>query len=241
MTEVESIYRTAETVSYWTEPEEHDFYPLFPEYSRLERLADGAIHVVGVLSGVVAVAVLIAVAAPHGDAWTLSSLAIYGAGMLAMFSCSALYHLTRRPKLKTVFRRWDHAAIFLKIAGTYTPFVLLKLGGALSVVLMSGVWIIALIGAPLQLFAPALLARIGVWLYLGQGWLVVFALDPLTRSVSATAGALVIAGGLLYTIGVVFHLWEKLPFSNAIWHFFVLVATFCFYGAILGDIALAQG
>ncbi|MEM1419262.1 MAG: hemolysin III family protein [Pseudomonadota bacterium] len=238
MTETEPVYRTPETATYWTEPEEHDFYPRFPEYSKWERLADATIHVIGVVSGLIAVVALFIVAAPHGDAWTITSLTVYAIGMLAMFTCSALYHLTHRPKLKTRYRRWDHAAIFLKIAGTYTPFMLVKLGGGLAAGLMSGVWAIALIGAPLQLFAPALLARIGVWLYLGQGWLVVFAISPLTEVVSATAGVLVITGGLLYTVGVVFHLWERLPFSNAIWHFFVLVATFCFYAAILNEIAL---
>lgn len=208
-------------------------------YTSSERLADGVIHVLGVFLSLVAITVLITIAAFLQDGWTVASIAIYGAGVFCVFAASAAYHLIDLPDWRWLLRRFDHAAIFLKIAGTYTPFAVISLGGLRGYLLLIAVWGIAAIGAPLKLFAPGRFERYAVWLYLVQGWLVVVMLGPLAASISTSALVFLIIGGLLYTVGVLFFLWETLPFHNAIWHGFVLAASACMYLAVLNGVALA--
>lgn len=211
---------------------------MYPEYTRLERLADGLIHAAGVTFSIVAATVLIAVSAGEVSALEQVSLAIYGAGLIAMFLCSALYNLVQRRPLKDILRRLDHAAIFVMIAGSYTPFALGKIGGETGVWLFLAVWSIALAGMLLKLFFPHRLERFSVIIYLAQGWLIVFAIDPLLASVSYISMVLLVLGGVIYSVGIIFHLLERLPFHNAIWHGFVLVAAACHYVAIY-DAALS--
>jgi hemolysin III len=160
-------------------------------------------------------------------------LGVYGAGLVAMFACSAGYHLIRKARAKEIFRRLDHAAIFVMIAGTYTPFALLNMGGAWGIGLLSAVWAIALIGVVMKLALPRIFERLSVPLYLAQGWAVLVAIKPLVAAVPTLALVLIGVGGVLYTIGVLFHLWDRLPYHNAIWHGFVLVAAGVHYAAIL--------
>ena len=150
-----------------------------------------------------------------------------------MFFCSAGYHLITWPRLKEVFRRLDHAAIFLMIAGTYTPFVLIKMNNAWGLSLLAVVWAIAVMGVAIKLFVPRFLEGLTVALYLIQGWAVLAAWHPLVTSVPGRALTLLMLGGVLYTIGVVFHLWERLPYQNAIWHGFVLSAASCHFAAVI--------
>lgn len=210
------------------------------EYSPAERLVDNIIHVVGVVASVIAVTALITLASVYGDGWTIASVVIYGIGVVIVFLASAAYHMIHWPQGKWLLRRVDHAAIFLKIAGTYTPFAAISLGGgAWGAALLGSVWSIAAVGVPLKLFAPGRLEKLAVWLYLLQGWLVVVAFGPLAAAISSTALSCLVAGGVLYTVGVVFFLWEKLPYHNAIWHGFVLAASGCMYAAIMNGVALA--
>lgn len=211
---------------------------MYPDYTRRERLADAAIHAAGVTFSIVAAAVLIAVSAGKVSALEQVSLAVYGAGLIAMFLCSALYNLVQRRPLKDIMRRLDHAAIFVMIAGSYTPFVLGKIGGETGILLFLAVWSIALLGVLLKLFFPGRLERISVAIYLAQGWLILFALDPLLSAISGVSIVLLVLGGVIYSVGIIFHLWERLPFHNAIWHGFVLVAAVCHYAAIY-DAALS--
>lgn len=211
----------------------------FPEYTAAERRLDGIIHVIGVVGSLIAFVVLLDAAGPDADALTTVSLVVYGLGMIAMFSLSAAYNIVDNPWLKAHLRRLDHAAIFLKIAGTYTPFALVAIGDGVGIALFAMVWAIALVGMPLKLMAPARLERASVWLYLGQGWLVLLAIGPLGAALSLEALALVGIGGVLYTVGVFFHLSEKLRFHNAIWHAFVLAASACMYGAVMNGVALS--
>lgn len=202
------------------------------QYSVRERIADGCVHVVGVTASVLALTVLIVVGVQSRTALWLVSLAIYGLSLVACFTCSAGYNLLVRPKLKAVFQRLDHAAIFLLIAGTYTPFALMKMGGTSGLVLLAVVWTIAAIGVFLKLFVPRALEGVSTGLYLVQGWAVVAAWQPLTHSVSSRVALLLLLGGVLYTVGVLFHL-SRLPFQNAIWHVFVLAAASVHYVAVL--------
>jgi hemolysin III len=161
------------------------------------------------------------------------SLAIYGLALVATFSCSAGYHLIVRPKPKEVFRRLDHAAIFLMIAGTYTPFILIKVNNSWGLALLAVVWAMAAIGIAIKLLAPRFLEGLSTALYLVQGWAVLAAWQPLMSALSGVVLTLLMVGGVLYTVGVVFHLWDRLPYQNAIWHGFVLTAASCHYAAVM--------
>lgn len=205
----------------------------FPLYTRSERIADGLMHALGVPASIAAAAALVSLALRDGLAAQSLSVMVYGTGLVATFACSAAYNLVNRPDLKLSLRSLDHCAIFLMIAGTYTPFAALKLGGAWGYGVLTAVWAIAVVGIGFRLAAPLLANRISLGLYLVQGWTIVIALGPLAHAVSPRVLDLLLAGGLLYTVGVVFHLWQRLPYQNAIWHAFVLAAAGCHYAAIL--------
>lgn len=203
-----------------------------PKYTLGERIADGIIHAVGVTAGLVAVIAMMIVAVPSQPVSTTASLAVYGFAMLAMFGCSAAYHLIPAPGWKPTLRRIDQAAIFLKIAGTYTPFALIKMGGFVGYALLSSVWVIALAGAAGKLLLTSSWDRTAIALYLSLGWAGLATMQPLAASMSLTPLILLTLGGVLYTVGVIFHLWRTLPYQNAIWHLFVLAGTACHFGAV---------
>jgi hemolysin III len=208
----------------------------FPCYSPAERKADAAIHALGLTFGLAA-CVLLAVAAwrSRADLALLIALASYVAGAWSMLGCSALYNLTREGPRKRLFRRLDHAAIFLMIAGTYTPFALVAIGGAWGLGLLVFVWAIAAGGILVELLSLRRHDRLSVAAYLLLGWIILVALGPLSIAVSPTSMILLASGGVLYSMGVVFHLWTNLPFQNAIWHAFVLAAAACHYTAIFRE------
>jgi len=206
---------------------------LFPEYTIRERIADGCIHVIGVTASLVALTALLVIGVESQTLLWGVSLAIYGLALVATFSFSAGYHLVVRPKLKEVLRRLDHAAIFLMIAGTYTPFILIKMQTPWGLGLLAVVWTMAAIGIAIKLFAPRFLDGLSTALYLVQGWAVLAAWEPLMSALPGTVLTLLMIGGVLYTIGVVFHLWERLPYQNAIWHGFVLSAASCHFAAVI--------
>ncbi len=205
----------------------------FPQYTLPERIADYCIHAIGVTASVIALAALIFIGVESKTALWIVGLSIYGLALVATFSFSAGYHIVMRPRLKEWLRRLDHAAIFLMIAGTYTPFILIKMNNAWGLGLLAVVWGMAAIGIAIKLFAPRYLDGISTALYLMQGWAILAAWEPLMTAVSGQALTLLMIGGVLYTVGVVFHLWERLPFQNAIWHGFVLSAASCHYAAVM--------
>lgn len=205
---------------------------MYPNYTRSERLADACIHVIGVLAGVTAFTVLLIVAIPALPLETTATVAVYGLAMIAMFSCSAAYHLIPVPSWKPPLRRLDQAVIFLKIAGTYTPFALDKIGGVWGYSVFGAVWIAALAGATAKLLLTSNWDHVSVFLYVALGWAGIIILQPLAGSVSSTTLLLLAGGGALYTLGVIFHLWNSLPFQNAIWHLFVLAGTACHFAAV---------
>lgn len=214
--------------------------PCYPDYSRNERIADGIIHALGVTGSLVATIIVLSVAAPSLPAPSIISLVIYGLAMVAMFAFSAAYHLIPVPHWKPGLRRFDQAAIFVKIAGTYTPFAVVSLGGFLGYGLLGAVWSAALLGVFAKLFLQNGLRGFSTVLYLALGWSVLAVLQPLNDAVPLSAIVLLGVGGFLYTIGVVFHLWRSLPFQNAIWHLFVLIAAGCHFAAVVDAIVLAH-
>lgn len=207
--------------------------PLFPTYTRAERLADAIVHGIGVPAGVIAAVWLLVVAAGHGDAPVIASLAVYAAGLIGMLTASALYNLTPPGRTKAILRRIDHAMIFVMIAGSYTPFVVNALGAGFGITLAVVVWIGALTGVVLKVAFPHVNDRLSLALYLGLGWTIVVAVEPLAGAVSATTLWLLVIGGLLYTGGTLLHVWERLPFNNAGWHVAVLGGAGCHFAAVL--------
>jgi len=206
---------------------------LIPQYTIRERIADGCIHVIGVTASLIALTALLVIGVQSQTLLWGVSLTIYGLALVATFSFSAGYHLVVRPKLKEILRRLDHAAIFLMIAATYTPFILIKMQTPWGFGLLAVVWTMAAIGIAIKLFAPRFLEGASTALYLVQGWAVIAAWEPLISALPGVALTLLTIGGVLYTVGVVFHLWERLPYQNAIWHGFVLSAATCHFAAVI--------
>jgi hemolysin III len=204
---------------------------LVRRYSRWELRADGAIHIVGVLAGL-AGAIAILLVASHGGAVGIAVAGIYSIGLLAMLGCSAAYNCARESRYAPLLRGLDQSAIFLMIAGTYTPFTLLRLGGVWGFVLTGLVWSVAVGGIVLRAAAPKTFERVSLALYLSLGWVGLVAAAPLAEALEAPTLILLAVGGVLYTVGVIFHVWERLPFQNAIWHAFVFAAACVHYAAV---------
>ncbi|HKU99382.1 MAG TPA: hemolysin III family protein [Vineibacter sp.] len=205
-------------------------------YRPAERLVDNIIHVIGISSGLIACVVLGVLALPSAGYRMVVSVSLYSSGLMGMLSCSALYNMARDGTFKRVLRRLDHSAIFVMIAGTYTPFALQVIGGAWGFGLLAFVWTVALAGVVMKLAWPRRFERLSIVVYLLLGWCIVVVLDPLLKGISVPGFVLLIVGGALYSLGVVFHLWTRLPFQNAIWHGFVLAAAGCHYAAIVYEV-----
>lgn len=206
--------------------------------SLAEFVADGAIHVVGIGLGATATVILAATLWNSGDAARQISVTIYAACLMAMLICSALYNMLAKDHKSGLLRRFDHAAIFLMIAGTYTPLAAIIIGGWTGGIILAIVWTGALTGAIVRLAHLSGLERLSVPIYLALGWVVVFAIEPLIERASTFGFFMILAGGLHYTVGTLFYAWKRLPFQNAIWHAFVLAAAICHFGTVFHDVAL---
>lgn len=202
------------------------------DYDRIELIADGAVHAIGVSLGLIGAVVIVVMAARSG-ATAIPSIVIYAVGLLAMLGFSAAYNMWPISPVKWVLRRFDHSAIYLMIAGTYTPFVGQLKDGVASAGLLLGVWLTAMVGVALKLLMPGRFDRMAIALYLILGWSCVVAYGPISAALPNASLWLLVAGGLLYSTGVIFHAWRKLRFHNAIWHGFVLAAACCHYSAVL--------
>lgn len=201
------------------------------DYDRAEILADGAVHALGIALGVVGVLSLIVEAARASPLTQLAAVVIYGAGLLTVLCLSAIYNLWPISPTKWLLRRFDHAAIYLLIASTYTPF-LLHIAGAGYAYFLWVIWIAACAGMSLKLACPGRFDRLAILLYLGLGWSGLVVYEPVVTSFPPETVWLLAAGGVFYSTGVIFHLWERLRFQNAIWHAFVLAAATCHFAAV---------
>lgn len=202
-------------------------------YSAAEELANSVTHGVGLALSVVGAPVLIFSAVSTKDGWRIVAACIYAATLVILYAASTLYHSVRNVDHKELWQRVDHAAIYLLIAGTYTPFTLISLRGAWGWSLFGFVWTLALVGVLLKSRFGARLPALSTWIYLGMGWVIVIAMRPLASHV-APAGLFWLAlGGALYTGGVVFYVWEKVRYSHAVWHVFVLGGSMAHFAAVL--------
>ena len=207
------------------------------DYDRVELIADGIVHAIGVSLGVVGAIVIVIVAANSAHTADIPSIVIYTIGLLSMLGFSAAYNTWPISHAKWVLRRFDHSAIYVMIAGTYTAFIGQMRGDFVSIGLLSGVWLTAVVGVTLKLLLPGRFDRLAVILYLILGWSGAVAYEPVVAVLPSLSIWLLVAGGALYSAGVVFHGWQSLRFQNAIWHGFVLVAACCHYSAILCCVA----
>jgi hemolysin III len=206
-------------------------------YDDAEVGADRIIHTIGVTFGLVGSVLLLAFAARTAGPAGLIATILYAIGLVAMLICSAAYNLALSSPWRAWLRRMDHAAIFLMIAGTYSPFTLGRLDGAWSLWLAAVVWSLALLGAAAKLIMPLRFERMAVIAYLVLGWIVLVAVEPLLASLHPAVIVLLLIGGVLYSAGVVFHLWRSLRFQNAIWHSLVLGAAVCHYAAVIVNLS----
>ncbi|MCV6598755.1 MAG: hemolysin III family protein [Mangrovicoccus sp.] len=207
------------------------FGPRDFEYSKAERISDAAVHFAALFAALLAVPVLVTLAAKWlGVSWGLLSIAIYGLTLIAMISCSLLYNHMPHPDLQKLFMRMDHSAIYLKIAGTYTPFAALSGGAGMG--MLAGIWGAAVAGTSLTWLLPNRAFVFGVPLCLAMGWAVVIGGGDLLALLSPSVFALMVGGGVIYTAGTVFLLAQKMQFHATIWHVFVMVASVAFFAAV---------
>src|SRR6266480_3423045 len=202
------------------------------DYDRAEIIADGAVHAIGVGLGLIG-AVTIFVVAVKMERIEVTPILIYVIGLVTMLALSAAYNMWPISPAKWVLRRFDHSAIYLLIAGTYTPFLAQMKSVLASTGLGVGVWLSAVIGIALKLALPGRFDRLAVVLFLLLGWSGVIAYDSLVSALPSASLWLLAIGGILYSVGALFHVWRGLRFQNAIWHGFVLIAASCHYSAVL--------
>ena len=205
------------------------------DHDRGETVADAVVHILGIAVAIGGAAVLAVIAVHQGDIREVTAVAIYLVGFLAMIGFSAAYNLWPVSPLKWWLRRLDHSAIYLLIAATYTAFML-PLHGTAPALVLAIIWAIAIFGIAVKLFWPGRFDRTAVGLYLSMGWSGVFTIGPITAALAPVTLWLIGAGGVLYSVGVIFHAWNSLRFQNAIWHGFVLVAALCHYAAVLTSV-----
>jgi hemolysin III len=201
-------------------------------YDRAEIIADGVVHAIGVCLGLIG-AVTIVVFAVKLERIEVVPVLVYVIGLVTMLAFSAAYNMWPVSPTKWILRRFDHSAIYLLIAGTYTPFLAQMTNTVLSAILGVGVWVSAIIGMILKLALPGRFDRLAIVLCLLLGWSGLFAFDSIASTLPSTTIWLLAIGGILYSLGTLFHIWQHLRFQNAIWHGFVLLGASCHYWAVL--------
>jgi hemolysin III len=204
------------------------------EYSRKEEIAHVATHALGIVASIVAIVWLLVVATSNGaSAWRATGGVIFGASALLLFTTSVLYHGSTSPQLKPRLRLLDHSAIYVLIAGTYTPIALGVLGGTWGWTLFGAVWAIALLGIVAKTVLGFRFQVSSTVLYLAMGWIGVLLAKPLLATLSQHELTWIVAGGLAYTLGVPFYAWKGRPYMHAVWHLFVLAGVTCHFVAVL--------
>lgn len=198
-----------------------------------EEIANSITHGIGFLLSIAGLVVLVVSASYEGDPWKIVSFSVYGASLVILYLASTSYHSFHSPRLKHVLRIIDHCAIYLLIAGTYTPFTLLNMRGPVGWTLFGIIWGLAALGIALKGFHVDRFPILTPLIYIGMGWLGTVAVWPTVKVIPPGGIALLVAGGVTYTLGVIFYALEKLPYNHAIWHLFVLGASACHFFAVL--------
>lgn len=202
-------------------------------YSTIEEIWHAITHGFGLLLSVSALTMLAVFAAQSGDSIKIASALVFGISLVLMYGASTLYHAILDPQIKTILRQIDHCAIYILIAGTYTPITLLGLKGTVGWVLFGLSWGVALFGIILKISYPGRFSKFSLFLYALLGWMVVFAIKPLLSNLDFLTLSLLLSGGLTYTFGILFYIWDGLYLNHAIWHFFVLGGSIFHFFVVL--------
>ena len=206
---------------------------LVNRYTFAEELFNSISHGIGALLSIVALVVLVAFASAKGDVWRIVSFSIYGFTLFFLYTSSTLYHSVFHEKVKRVLRIFDHVAIFIFIAGCYTPITLVAMRGPWGWTIFGVVWGIAIVGTLLKIFAINRFKYLSLFLYILMGWLIIIAIKPMLAMLPPGLFFWLLAGGLLYSIGIIFYVWKRLPFNHGIWHLFVLAGSTVHFLGIL--------
>lgn len=202
-------------------------------YTAGEEIASSITHGIGAALSIAALVILVVLAATRGDAWRVVSFSIYGTTLILLYLASTLYHAIRHPGAKRVFRILDHSSIFLLIAGTYTPFLLVPLRGGWGWSLFGVVWGLAVVGIVFKSIFIERMKKLSVVVYVAMGWMILIALKPLLACLPKSGLAWLAGGGLLYSGGVIFYAMKSVKYTHAVWHLFVLGGSICHFFAIL--------
>lgn len=216
--------------------ENHQGHPLIQASTRrlaAEELANSLTHGAGLILSVVGFAILLSLAVTRGSAWRIVSCAIYGSTLLCLYAASTCYHSIRARRLTRILKICDHSAIYLLIAGTYTPFLLVNLRGSWGWSLFAVIWGLAMAGILFKVWFVEHFSILSTAVYVVMGWLALVAVKPMLLRIPHSGLLWLLAGGVLYTVGVVFYAWKKVPYNHAIWHGFVLAGSTCHYVAVL--------
>jgi hemolysin III len=205
-------------------------------YTRGEEIANSLTHGLGLAMSIAGLSVLVTFTALYGDAWTVVGCAVFGASLVLLYTASTLYHALRAPRVKRWLRVLDHGAIFLLIAGTYTPFLLVSLRGPWGWSLFGVIWALAVAGIVLKLFFTGRFRLLSTLIYLFMGWLALAAFKPLVAVLPRGSLVMLLAGGVAYTAGTLFYMWKRLPYHHAVWHLFVLAGSVCHFFAVFGSV-----
>ncbi len=202
-------------------------------YSLGEEIANAITHGLGLALSIAGLVILTVFASLRGGAWHVVSVSVYGASLVVLYAASTFYHALPQPRAKRVFRILDHSAIYLLIAGTYTPFTLVNLRGGWGWALFGTVWGLAVVGTLLEIFGQRRVKWLSLAFYLGMGWLVAIAARPLAQNMDPGGLLLIGLGGLAYCLGVLFYVWRRMPYHHAVWHLFVLAGSVLHYFSVL--------
>ena len=211
---------------------------LIGRYTFYEELFNGITHGIGALMSIVALIILVAFAGISGDIWRIISLSIYGFTLFFLYLSSTLYHCIFHEKSKQILRIFDHVSIYLLIAGSYTPITLIAMRGAWGWTIFSIIWVLAFVGILLKVINLGKTKIISTVLYVIMGWLIIVAIKPMLQSLPTGLFSWLIAGGITYTLGLIFYLWKKLPYNHGIWHLFVLAGSIIHYLGFLFHLAI---
>ena len=204
-----------------------------------EERASALTHGVGALAALAGGAVLVALASLHGDGWQLAAAIVFSISLLLLYSASTLYHAVQQPRAKSALKVLDHCAIYLLIAGTYTPFTLVALRGDVGRNLFVAIWSLAAAGIAFKLFFTGRFKLLSTAVYVAMGWLVLVAIHPVMQALDAWTFGWLLAGGAFYTLGTVFYHRPSMRYSHAVWHLFVVAGSVCHYIAVLAQVRLA--
>jgi hemolysin III len=202
------------------------------EYPLGEEIANAITHGVGAIFGIVALVLMVVAAVDQANTWAVVAVSIYGATLIILFLASTLYHAIPHHRTRQVFKILDHCAIYLLIAGTYTPFLLVNMRDASGWWVFASIWSLAVLGIAKKLLFRNRFHGVSVAVYLLMGWFMLFAFEDLVASVSTASLVLLLSGGAAYTVGVVFYLAKRLHYNHAIWHLFVLAGAACHFAAV---------